>query len=96
MADLSRDPPFTPQSLAERWGVSRQHIYDLIKSEQLKSFSLGRKLVRIPAEEVARWEALNTGSESSTADTSSHGGRKAEDAAIASVLGSHRLKLVQS
>ena len=96
MSAVSHQPPFTPQMLAERWGCSRQHVHDLIKQRQLRAFRIGTKLLRVSAEEVARWEAQNTGSGSSMTDTSSSGGRQAEDAAIASVLGSHRLKLVQS
>ena len=45
-----------------------QHVHNLIRKEKLRSFRIGEKLLRIPAEEVARWEALQqtTSSESST------------------------------
>lgn len=39
------DAPFTPKTLAERWGCSRQHIHNLIKQGKLKGFRLGCKLV---------------------------------------------------
>lgn len=90
------DAPYSPATLAARWGCSRQHVHDLIKGGELRAFRIGSKLLRISAEEVARWEAQSTGLESSKDSSSSRGGRGADAAAIASVEASHRLKLVQS
>lgn len=93
-------PPFSVKTLAERWGCSKQHIYDLIDEGKLRTFSLGDKLTRIAAEEVARWEASTTrqptDSESSKDASSSPGARTASDAAFASARESRGLKLVQS
>ena len=45
----------SPIELATRWGNSRQHIYDLMKGGQLKSFRSGRHH-RIPISEIERIE----------------------------------------
>ena len=50
------DKPYSATSLAKRWGVSRQHIHNMIASETIKNtFKLGN-LVRVPAWEVERIE----------------------------------------
>lgn len=49
---LATAPPFSVKALAERWGVSRQHIYSLIRRGQLRAFPIGKRLVRIPADAV--------------------------------------------
>ena len=46
----------SPMELANRWGDSRQHIYDLLKEGQLKSFRSGRNH-RIALSEIERIEA---------------------------------------
>lgn len=46
---------FTIQSLAQRWSCSRDVVYDMIHSGQLKAFRVGRAL-RISAAEVERYE----------------------------------------
>jgi len=84
------EPPFTAKKLAERWGCSRQYVHKVIRSGELKHFKLGSKLVRVAAEEVARWERQNTSLESSTGAKSSLGGKATDDAAIDSVLALHR------
>jgi Family of unknown function (DUF6614) len=82
---MMAERPFSPKQLAERWGTV-QHVHKLIRKEKLGSFRIGEKLLRIPAEEVKRWEALQqaTSSESSTDGESSPGkkGRTIEDAAL--------------
>jgi excisionase family DNA binding protein len=85
------DPPYSPKKLAARWGCTPQFVHKLIRNGQLKHFKLGAKLVRIPAEEVARWEAQQTtSSESSTGEKSSPGGRGINEIAFASVMASRR------
>ena len=73
-----------------------QHVHKLIRKGTLKHFRIGEKLLRIPAEEVRRWEALQqtTSSESSTGDEPSPRGkgRTIEDAAYASVMASLRTR----
>ena len=45
----------SPIELATRWGNSRQHIYDLMRVGQLRSFRSGRHH-RIPISEIERFE----------------------------------------
>jgi excisionase family DNA binding protein len=45
----------SPIELAARWGNSRQHIYDLLREGQIKSFRSGRHH-RIPISEIERFE----------------------------------------
>jgi excisionase family DNA binding protein len=93
MTDALKSPPFSVAMLAERWGVSRQHVNRLVKEGRPRHFKVGDKLIRIPSAEVDRWEAQlqgkgpNTSSEPSTDAASSPGGRTAADAAFASVRG---------
>ena len=47
--------PYSPQTLAERWGCSDQKIRNMIEDRELAGFRLG-KLIRIPASEVERYE----------------------------------------
>ena len=47
--------PFTPETLAERWGCSSQKIRQMSQNGDLACFRLGR-LIRIPAIEVERIE----------------------------------------
>lgn len=54
----SDDRPYTPRTLAERWGCSEQHIRQMTTRGDLRSFRVGKKLIRIAAPEVARIEAL--------------------------------------
>jgi excisionase family DNA binding protein len=46
---------FTPDQIAERWGVSANTVRALIKSGKLRGFRLGR-LFRVPAEAVEEFE----------------------------------------
>ena len=61
--------PFTPDSLAERWGCSGKHIRSLIQKGEIPHFRVGGKLLRIPAEAVAEIEACQT----EEPDTNSNG-----------------------
>lgn len=56
---INEGRPFTPQTLAERWECTPQHIRDLIDEGKLKSFRLGR-LIRIPAAQVQRYEECDS------------------------------------
>jgi excisionase family DNA binding protein len=56
MAEMT-DRPFSPETLAERWGCSARHVRNLIKRGDINAFQLGGKLWRISAAEVARIEA---------------------------------------
>lgn len=51
--------PFSPRSLAQRWGCSAATIRNLVNSGQLKHFKVGTK-IRVPFGEVERWEASGT------------------------------------
>src|SRR5690625_3273834 len=44
MAEPAR--PYTPETLAERWSCSSQHIRDLVAAGHLRAFRVGR-LIRI-------------------------------------------------
>ena len=49
----------TPAQLAERWGVCRQTIYNMIIAGELHSFKI-RNSRRIPASEVVRLESIES------------------------------------
>ena len=91
------DPPYSPKMLAAHWGCSPQYIHKLIRKGKLKAFRLGDKLLRVPAEEVRRWEAQQTtSSESSTDGESSLGGKATDAAAFASVVASVKARQMQN
>lgn len=51
--------PFSPETLAERWGCSAEKVRGMYRSGELPGFRLG-KLIRIPANEVERYECQST------------------------------------
>ncbi len=51
--------PYTPETLARRWGCSAEKIRQMYHRDELAGFRLG-KLIRIPAIEVQRYECLPT------------------------------------
>lgn len=51
--------PFSPETLADRWGCSAAKVRTMYRDGELTGFRLG-KLIRIPAAEVERYECLNT------------------------------------
>lgn len=51
--------PFSPETLAQRWGCSSEKIRQMYHLGELHGFRLGR-LIRIPANEVERVECQNT------------------------------------
>ena len=53
--------PYSPETLAQRWGCSAEKVRLMCKGGELASFRLG-KLIRIPAAEVDRYECQITAS----------------------------------
>lgn len=51
--------PYSPETLADRWGCSAEKVRGMCRNGELASFRLG-KLIRIPAAEVERYECQNT------------------------------------
>lgn len=91
--------PFSPETLADRWGCSPDKIRGMCKAGEIASFRLGR-LIRIPASEVERFECQNTVS-SDTEENSASPTRTPNEDAFASRLvrqtvGLPRLALVTS
>jgi excisionase family DNA binding protein len=75
MTDTSEyERPFSPDTLAERWGCSSQHIRDLIRAGKLESFRIGR-LIRIPAAAVKKFETPNLGDATIAQDRDHNGHR---------------------
>ncbi|TMV85536.1 helix-turn-helix domain-containing protein [Thioclava sp. BHET1] len=64
--------PYTPDSLADRWGCSAETIRQMAKRGDLPFFKVGR-MFRIPVGAVEKYECSNTRSEDSKGDLSSHG-----------------------
>ena len=52
---------FSPKTLGTRWGCSAETVRQMVKRGELTSFRAGPKLIRIPAQEVERFECQNTG-----------------------------------
>lgn len=52
---MSAAKPFTPETLADRWGVSAKHVRELCARGTLSCFRVG-KLYRIPASVVETHE----------------------------------------
>lgn len=76
--------PFSPETLANRWGCSSEKIRQMYHLGELHGFRLGR-LIRIPANEVERVECLNTDL-SNTEDNSASLTPNRAEAAFASRL----------
>lgn len=51
--------PYSPETLADRWGCSAEKVRLMYRNGELGGFRLG-KLIRIPAKEVERYECQNT------------------------------------
>jgi excisionase family DNA binding protein len=51
--------PYSPETLADRWGCSAEKVRLMYRAGELAGFRLG-KLIRIPAAEVERYECQNT------------------------------------
>ncbi|MBN9305968.1 MAG: excisionase family DNA-binding protein [Devosia sp.] len=65
--------PFSSEELAQRWGVSAQHVRDLIAKGTLRHFRVGR-LIRIPATAVREFEECPTTAPNYTAENSTQSG----------------------
>ncbi|TXN40662.1 helix-turn-helix domain-containing protein [Methylobacterium sp. WL119] len=52
---------YTPETLADRWQCSGNHIRNMIKRGDLAGFQYGGKLLRISAAVVAAYENSDTG-----------------------------------
>jgi excisionase family DNA binding protein len=93
--------PFSPETLANRWGCSSEKVRQMCRRGELATFRLG-KLIRIPASEVERIECLNdptaAGDSSSTADNgASLSADLARDLRLARMTGpGPKLSLVRS
>jgi len=53
--------PFSPETLADRWGCSAAKVRTMYRDGEIAGFKLG-KLIRIPAAEVERYECQITAS----------------------------------
>lgn len=62
--------PYSPETLADRWGCSSETVRQMCRRGDLAFFRLG-KLIRIPAQEVERVECQNTDSSSTGASGAS-------------------------
>lgn len=56
---MTAQKPYSPETLADRWGCSAEKVRLMYRSGELPGFRLG-KLIRIPANEVERYECQNT------------------------------------
>ena len=56
MDEIDKRRPYTPETLAEHWRCSPQHVRDMCTNGQLVFFPIGR-LYRIPAWSVDEIEA---------------------------------------
>jgi excisionase family DNA binding protein len=65
--------PYTPESLAERWGCSPRHIRKMCKVGELPSFKLGGKLLRIRADVVEKFECQTGDLQDCEESFASHG-----------------------
>lgn len=74
---------YTVATLAEAWGCSEGVIRKAIANGELGCFRLGA-LIRIPVEEVRRFECQNIASSDFEEDTLSSGGTRKESATDAS------------
>ena len=60
---MTAPKPYSPETLAERWGCSSEKIRLMYHAGEISGFRLG-KLIRIPANEVERYECQITPSPS--------------------------------
>ncbi|WP_366140161.1 excisionase family DNA-binding protein [uncultured Marivita sp.] len=77
------DPPFTPDTLAARWGCSSETIRQMINRGELQAFRLGR-LYRIPNHIVEAYECQNSKSDA-CAEVAPSLGTKTENASVISL-----------
>lgn len=82
---MTAERPFSPETLADRWGCSAEKVRLMCRAGDIASFRLG-KLIRISANEVERYECQITESSSTGANSASPTPTRNE-AAFASRLG---------
>jgi excisionase family DNA binding protein len=70
--------PYSPQTLADRWGCGESTVRNLIRRNELATFRIGT-LIRISAEEVERFECQNIRCNASEGDMPSSGTSKASE-----------------
>ena len=58
--DQAPAPPFTPETLADRWQCHHSTIRKMICRGELKAFRVGGSLLRIRARVVEEFEKCNT------------------------------------
>ena len=88
--------PFSPETLAERWGCSAEKIRQMCRQGAIDSFRLGR-LIRIAANEVERIECQNTDSSSIEGSSASPTVTPADELRLERMIGAGpKLSLVQS
>lgn len=75
--------PFSPETLADRWGCSAAKVRTMYRDGELSGFKLG-KLIRIPAAEVERYECQTIPSPCTEENSPSPSAR--EESAFASRL----------
>ncbi len=95
-----RARPFSPETLADRWGCSAEKIRRMYHHGDLTGFRLG-KLIRIPANEVERIECQTDIASESTEENSASSSRMTSEDAFESRLArmtgeTRRLALVTS
>jgi excisionase family DNA binding protein len=77
--------PYSPQTLADRWGCSSEKVRQMCRNGELASFTLG-KLIRIPAHEVERVECQTSIASDHTEESSSSSTPMPLDSAFAARL----------
>ncbi len=93
------DRPYSPETLADRWGCSAEKVRRMYHGGEIEGFRLG-KLIRIPADAVERYECQNTDLSSTEESSPSPTMKKEEDAFVSRLArmtgGSRNLALVTS
>ena len=97
---MSNPRPFSPETLAERWGCSSEKVRRMYHDGELAGFRLG-KLIRIPANEVERVECQKPTASENTEESSASSTLTRSEVALESRLerltgGRQRLSLVTS
>ena len=93
---MSSSRPFSPQTLADRWGCSPEKIRQMCRRGELSWFPLG-KLIRIPANEVERIECQNTDSSGTAGNGASPTENLADEFRLERMIGEGpKLSLVKS
>lgn len=74
--------PFTPDTLAERWGCSGETVRAMIRRGDIPAFRVSTAGYRITAQAVEDYECASINSDTSTGDMSSCGTRTESDVAF--------------